>query len=186
MSRVKRISKFADLDNPEEIKELIATRYKSNKYKMNLVWSYDAYLRFMGKDWIKPNFNIEDRLPFIPAEKELQAAMNTGHKENYVFIKTLYETGARKNEVEKMEWTDLDPERPNIFIKASKKCNSRYIRISQELMDLLLSLPKQKDCSYIFNKKAHNSRSSAFHNRMRRMARICNNPRLKEIHLHTL
>ena len=127
----------------------------------------------------------EHKLPFVPTEKELQLAMNTGHKENFVFTKFLYETGARKNEAERLEWSDLDPERNNVIVKASKKCNSRIISISKELMNLLFTLPKTDKNPMVFNQKAHNSRSSAFRNRMKRLAKLHSNPRFTKIHLHT-
>ena len=91
----------------------------------------------------------------------------------------------RKNEAERLEWTDLDPERNNVTVKASKKCNSRIIGISKDLMDLLLSMPKMENSPRVFNKKAFNTRSSAFRNRMKRLAKIHNNPRFPKIHLHT-
>jgi integrase len=53
-------------------------------------------------------------------------------------------------------------------------------------MDLLLSLPKKEGKNTIFDQKSKNARSSAFHNRMIRLAKIHGNPRFKEIHLHTL
>ena len=121
----------------------------------------------------------------VATEKELQLAMNTGHKENFVFCKFLYETGARKNEADLLEWTDLDPERNNVTLKASKKCNSRIVSITKDLIDLIFSLPKTEKKLTVFNYKAHNTRSSAFHNRMVRLSKIHNNPRLLKIHLHT-
>jgi len=50
-------------------------------------------------------------------------------------------------------------------------------------MSLLFSLPKDKET--VFRKRPKNSRSSAFHNHMMRLAKIHNNPRFTKIHLHT-
>jgi len=179
------LGKRADLNDPDAIKGVIATHYKVNSTKRSACCSYDAYLKFMGGTWEKPRYIPEHKLPFIPTEKELQLAMNTGHKENFVFTKFLYETGARKNEAERLEWTDLDPERGNVTVKASKKSNSRIIGITKDLMNLLFSLPKTEKNLRVFNKKAHNTRSSAIRNRMKRLAEIHNNPRFTKIHLHT-
>ena len=86
---------------------------------------------------------------------------------------------------ERLEWTDLDPERHNVTVKSSKKCNSRILPISKELMDLLFSLPKTENNKIIFTRKASNTRSSAFRHRLKRLAKIHNNPRFPKIHLHT-
>ena len=52
-------------------------------------------------------------------------------------------------------------------------------------MELLLSLPKPENQETVFRKRPRNSRSSSFHNRMLRLAKIHNNPRFTKIHLHT-
>ena len=95
----------------------------------------------------------------------------------------LYETGARTNEAQRLEWTELDNKRKKVSTKASKHGNARILPISEALMSLLFSLPK--DDKTVFRKCPKNSRSSAFHNRMIRLAKIHNNPRMVKIHLHT-
>ena len=50
-------------------------------------------------------------------------------------------------------------------------------------MKLLFSLPKNQET--VFRKRPRNSRSTAFHNRMKRLAKIHDNPRFLKIHLHT-
>jgi integrase len=76
--------------------------------------------------------------------------MNCGHKENVVFSNFLYETGARKNEAKRLEWTDLDKERKKVTIKASKNGNARIVSISDDLMSLLFILPRDKET--VFNR----------------------------------
>jgi integrase len=41
-----------------------------------------------------------------------------------IFVKLLYETGARLNEAQRLEWTDLNPERNQVTVKASKNGDS--------------------------------------------------------------
>lgn len=101
------------------------------------------------------------------------------------FIQSTFVSGARKKEAERLEWTDLDPEGNNVTVKSSKKCNSRIIGITKDLMNLLFNLPKIENNQLVFTKKSYNSKSSAFHNRMIRLAKIHNNPRFPKIHLHT-
>jgi integrase len=83
----------------------------------------------------------------------------------------------------RLEWTDLNIERNQVTVKASKNGDSRIIEISKDLTDLLVSLPKNNE--RLFRKRPKNSRSSAFHNRMIRLAKIHNNPRMLKIHFHT-
>ena len=182
---VKNIAKLGELNDPESIKGVIATHYKDKNTQRLACCAYDAYLKFVGGQWEKPNYKPEHKTVFIPTEKELELAINTGHKESLVYVKLLYETGARANEAARLEWTDLDIERNKVTIKASKNGDSRIIPISKNLMELLLSLPKNEKQKTVFNKRPKNTRSSSFYNRMLRMAKIHNNPRLVKIHLHT-
>ena len=147
----------------------------------------DAYLKFVGGEWIKPTYRPEHKTVFIPTEEELKIAVNTGHKMSMVYSRFLYETGARANEAARLEWTDLDKERKKVTVKASKNGSSRMLSISEDLMNLLFSLPKDRET--VFLKRPKNSRSSAFHNRM---IRLCKDPQQPQIsknspsHLSTL
>jgi integrase len=182
---VKNMATLGELNDPEEIKGVIATHYKDKNSQRMACCAYDAYVKFKGRKWHNPHYKPEHKQVFIPTEEELRLAINTGHKESMVFSKFLYETGARSNEAHRLEWTDLDPERNNVTIKASKNGNSRTIEISKELMDLLFSLPKTENQKTVFIRKPRNTRSSSFHNRMKRLAKIHNNPRFEKIHFHT-
>ena len=181
--RVENLAKFGDLTDPDAVKGVIATRYSDNSTKQLTCYAYDAYLKFLGGQWTKPTYQPEHKTVFIPTEKELQLAINCGQKESVVYARFLYETGARANEAQRLELTDLDRERNNVTVKASKHGNSRVLSISEDLMSLLFSLPKDKKT--MFHNRPKNSRSSAFHNRMTRLSKIHNNPRLTKIHLHT-
>jgi len=180
---IKKLAKHGELNDPESVKSVIATKYNDNNTKRLACYAYDAFLKFVGGQWNKPTYKPEHKQVFIPTEEELKLAMNSGHKVSFVYARFLYETGARANEAQRLEWTDLDRERKKVTVKASKNGNSRMISISEDLINLLFSLPKDKET--VFHKRPKNSRSTAFHNRMIRMAKIHNNPRLLKIHLHT-
>ena len=180
---IKKLAKHGELNDPESVKSVIATKYKDNNTKRLACCAYDAYLKFVGGQWNKPNYKPEHKTVFIPTEEELKLAINCGHKISVIYSRFLYETGARANEAARLEWTDLDRERKKATVKASKNGNSRMLSISEDLMSLLFSLPKDKET--VFRKRPKNSRSSAFHNRMIKLAQIHNNPRMLKIHLHT-
>jgi len=182
-NRIENLAKYGDLNDPESIKSVIASRYNDNSTKRLVCCAYDSYLKFLGGQWTKPKYRAEHKTVFIPTEDELQLAINSGHKESVVYSKFLYETGARANEAARLEWTDLDRERKKATVKASKNGNSRIISISEDLMKLLFSLPMNHET--VFLKRPKNARSSAFHNRMMRLAKTHNNPRMIKIHLHT-
>ena len=95
----------------------------------------------------------------------------------------MYETGARYNEAERLEWTDIDAERCKVTIKASKNGNARILTVSRQLIDMLLALPKVAET--VFPQRSKNTRRSGFCRRMKRLAREYSNPRFLKIHYHT-
>lgn len=100
-----------------------------------------------------------------------------------VFSMLGYETGARYNEAERLEWTDIDVERCKITMKASKQGNARTLTVSRQLIDSLLRLPKLGET--VFPPKSKNTRRLNFRRRMVTLARVHNNPRFLNIHYHT-
>ena len=93
------------------------------------------------------------------------------------------ETGARVNEAERLEWIDLDQERNKVTIKASKNGHARIISISKLLMQKLMNLPRKKQT--VFPRRTKKVRQSCFQRRLKKLARIHENPRLTNIHYHT-
>jgi len=180
---VEVLSKKSDLNDPESVKLAVATHFTNQSTKRSACCAYDAYLNFVGGQWIKPNYKPEHKQVFIPTNKEIQIAINSGKRTSVIFSNLIYETGARVNEAERLEWTDLNPEQNQVTVKASKNGKSRIILVSQHLMDKLSSL--QKKGKTVFPKRAKGSRQLAFRSRLRTLAKIHDNPRFQKIHYHT-
>ncbi len=180
---VETIANYGNINDPESIKLVIATHFKNRNTKRLATYSYSAFLKFLGIQWERPQYKTEHKRVFIPTEQEIQTAINTGRKRSVIFSLFLYETGARVNEAERLEWTDLDQERNKTTIKASKNGNSRTISVSKNLINRLLNLPK-KD-KMVFPKLSADTRGVAFRYRMKNLARIHDNPRFLKIHCHT-
>ena len=178
---LKVIDKEGNLNDTTSVKSVIATHFKDRNSKRLAVSAYSAYLKYVGGTWEKPDYKPEHKQTFIPTEQELKLAMNSGTKENVIFSIFLFETGARRNEAQRLEWTDLDKERGIVTVKSSKNGNARSLSVSNGLMNMLFSLPKNQETVF----RASKGRSSAFNGRMNRLAKIYGNPRLKKIHLHT-
>ena len=100
-----------------------------------------------------------------------------------MFTLFVYETGARVNEAERLEWTDLDYERNKVTIRASKNGNARVLTVSKFLMQQLLSLPRKE--TTVFPKRTKKVRQTCFRRRLKKLARIHDNTRLTKIHYHT-
>jgi integrase len=180
---VKSLSKHADLKDPEAIKLVIATKFTDTNTKRTVTNSYDLYLKFKDGTWEKPDYKREHKQVFIPTDEELKIAINYGNKATVAFCKLIYETGARVNEAERLEWTDVDRERNIITIKASKNGKSRLIPVTKELIELICCLKKTSEL--VFPKRGRTTRQANFWCRMKRLSETHNNPRFRKIHFHT-
>ncbi len=180
---IEILAKNGNIFDPEDTKLTIATHFKDQNTKRLATYAYDAFLKYIGIKWEKPQYRKEDKKVFIPNDKELLLAINSGTKQSIVFSRLVYETGARLNEAQRVEWTDLDQERNKITINASKNGNARILTVSKELLNLLRSLPKTEKT--VFPKRLLNSRQANFNRRMKKLSRQQNNPRFSKIHHHT-
>ena len=181
---VEVLSKKSDLNDPESVKLAIATHFNNQSTKRSACCAYDAYLNFVGGQWNKPTYKPEHKQVFIPTDEELQIAINSGIRKSLVFSHFIYETGARVNEAERLDWTDINQEQNQVTVKSSKNGKARTIQVSKQLIDKLFSLPKTQIT--VFKKRAKGSRQLAFRQRLRTLAKIHDNPRLQKIHYHTL
>jgi integrase len=175
----------SNLEDPDTIALFINENWTENSTRNVAVSAYEAFLKSIGKTWNKPTYKQESKKPFIPSDEELQQAILTGKKPNMTFSQILYETGARTNEAERIQWEDIDYTRKKIYIKASKNGNARFITVSDKLLNMIGRLPRNDKQTYVFPKKGKNTRRVSFSKRMERLARLTNNTRYRKIHFHT-
>jgi len=93
----------------------------------------------------------------------------------------LKETGIRTDESRKLQWTDINPNN-TINITPSKNSNGRILPISNKLLAMLSKL--NHTSKYIFPTTKKSARNT-FARLRTRQANKLNNPRLKQITLHT-
>jgi len=175
----------AVLNQPETVRRVLGQQASwKESYKHTIADIYSKYLDKIGLKWRKPRYQETNELIFIPSQKELQLAVNCGSRENRMFAQFIYEVGCRLNEAEAFRWIDIDREKRLVDIQKSKNGNPRRLKVSSELIDILLSLPKNHET--VFTPKAQGTRGIMFHKRMQTLARKSNNPKFLKIHLHTL
>jgi len=97
----------------------------------------------------------------------------------------LKETGSRLGEALELKWTDIDFERKVVRIEPEKGSNPRIFKISDKLLGMINSLPKNSQ--RIFGRKV---KKKVFIESLRKARKKAStklqNPRLLQIHYHTL
>jgi len=175
----------ANLNEPESVKEIIAMKDCSNGTKRNLVNAYRNFAKFRKILLPEmPEYKAKPKLPFIPTESEIDQLIACAGPKLQPYIQTVKETFARAGEIAALKWRDTDLERRIITINdAEKNSNPRQIEISDKLVTMLKRIPKTNEL--VFGENAAKRMRQLFHWTRTRLAFRTQNPRTKEIHLHS-
>jgi integrase len=88
-------------------------------------------------------------------------------------------------QIVRINWVDLDPQKNTLAINQPEKGgNSGLYKISDELMIHIFKLPKTNE--KIFGKTSTDSMANTFYRVRKKLAFSFCNPRLQQIHFHTL
>jgi integrase len=177
------IREGANLFDPENTKEVLAkSTIGPRTKKCSVVPILNYWFDFMGIRWRSPRYSYESEIPYLPTEQEIDILIAGCGKKTATYLQMLKDTGARCGEVSRLKWTSVDFHQKAVRISAEKGSNSRILPISPKAIEMLNNLPKSGERIFA---NAEAMRSSFFHQR-RRIARKLANPRLLEIHFHTL
>jgi integrase len=183
ISRLKRLARLCNIDDPEQVKTTLAIMKCKNITKHNLAQTYNGYLKYIGKTWQEPKYTIQNELPFIPTEQEIDSLIASAYTiKTACLLQILKETGARIGEIAKLQWKHVDIERKTVNIPPEKGSNARILPISTKLIAMLNNLNKPNE--KIFQADKHDLRKN-FEKHRKKTAKKLNNPRLKQIHFHT-
>jgi integrase len=175
--------KGVNILRPEDVKTFIAEQKWQNHSKATAVTNYGIFATYMHLHWTPPHYKYDQKIPFIPTEKEINDLIAGCGKKTSLLLRLLKETGARVTEALRIKWADLDLEKGAVTINSPEK-NSypRILKISDTLIAMLKSVERKSDC--VIN-RSRNSVESTYQQQRNELARKLGNPRLKQIHLHT-
>jgi len=179
------LRKGARLGDPDSVETVIAAeRGWSPAYKRQFFNAYAAFCKWSKIDWLKPRIIVPEKPMFIPFEEEIDALIAGCGRKTATLLQLLKETGARVGEAARLRWTDVDFKAKVVRITPEKGSNPRVLPISDKLIAMLKGLPKRED-DFIFNPKPK-SLGDVFWKQRKSLARKLQNPRLLQIHFHTI
>jgi len=185
-SLLKRGINLCDADS---VVKFLNESEMTNGSKDITVNAYKDYLRMIGLGNIKlPEFRVEDKLPFIPIETELDAITNSVRMKMSTFLRILKETACRPIEAWKLKWLDLDLTNRCLTFTPAKYSNARKMKISERTLHMTLSLPRKTAYIFSLNGRFDEELSHFARNYQKTRNRLANklqNPRLRQISLRT-
>ena len=143
LSCIKSMARKTNLDNPESVKEYIATANVSDNRKGILIDAMARYYDYRGIPFQRPVYRKILRLPFIPVEREVDDLISGAGNKVATFLLVLKDTGLRCGEAWALKWVDLDSERQYLTCTPEKNSNPRQLKISNRLISMLNSIPRQ-------------------------------------------
>ncbi len=193
----------ADLLVPESVFDAInqAKRFdKSSRRLTSECWSEgtkslaaEAYLKFCKineipipchvnfKKWSKRS----QKLPWIPAQREIDQLIAGCSRRTATFLKLLQETGARSGEAWRLTWSDIDLERRMVTINAPEKYGrARQFKVSSKLISMLKML-RHKNSGSVWGNGRLNAFRQNFIRQRKRIAAKLQNPIIGRITFHT-
>lgn len=150
-----------------------------------------AYLKFckimkiaIPEDLSFRKWKNQSKIPWIPLESEVDQLIAACRLRMATFLQLLKETGVRSGEAWRLEWKDIDVEHGIVTVnKPEKNGLPRQLKVSSKLVAMLNSLPKVNGKVWNGNVRCF---TSSFMGQRNRIAKKLQNPRMKQIHFHTL
>ena len=155
------------------------------QFKRVMVDSYRSFAKYLKIPWEAPNYKKQRKIPFIPLEREIDDLIACCSRRTGILLQLLKETGVRLGEALELKWTDIDFERKNVRIEPEKGSNPRILRVTDKLLNMIGQL--QRETPKIFGGRQKRKVFTESFNKARRKANFkLQNPRLLQIHYHTL
>jgi integrase len=177
------VKKGAELTNPETISSILATSNWSESNKRVYIVTYKSFVQTFKLEWEPPKTRVEQKIPFIPTETEIDQLIAGCGRKLAIFLQVLKDTAARTSEATKIKWLDIDKNRNTISINNPiKGSRARIVKVHSKTI-AMISLLRQKN-EYLFNPNPHSTRQNYYKQR-KRLAVELQNPRIRAIKFHT-
>jgi integrase len=185
---IKRLAKLrADLYDPENVKEVIASQKWTNGRKDFACDAYATFLALTGGTWERPKYEIIDKEPFIPQPSEVKQLIAGCSPRMACFLQVLSETAWRPGELWQSAWKDYDQPTRTVRVTPEKGSKSGTYKISKELATMLEALPrKYGDRVFSTPNMDLDHHRGSFCRQRKRIASKLKNPRLMMISFKTL
>jgi integrase len=131
------ISRHANLNDPEAVKQFIANLQTSSSYKRNLIVAYNQYCKHYQIQWQMPYYEqTPQEIKLAPREKLLMLIANA-NKTLGLKLTVSMKTGLRPIELCRLKVKDIDTNNKAIMPITAKHGKPRSIKIPSDLLTRL-------------------------------------------------
>jgi integrase len=182
LKRIRRLDKQVNLWNVEDVQNYITLANWSNKYKELMEYAYKDWCTFQGFEYTVRHYQREERLPYIPSEREIDQLIAGMNPRYATLCQLLKETGMRVGEAVRLTPDDVDVERQIVTLnQPEKRSRPRQFKVSIKLVAMLMPLMNH---SRLWTVQLKHIRKT-FERARKRIAVKLGNPSIKRISFHT-
>jgi integrase len=182
--RLLQLANNCDISNPENVKEFIANKETwNNSTKTLTVAAYKTFANFVGISFKPPRYQPQEKIPFIPTEKEIDSLIAGCGKKTATLLELLKETAMRIGEAKRLTWLDIDFENSRVTLNNPEKHGRpRISKLSPKLTAMLNALPRNRPGPF---KSCDANLYRDYQSQRKHLAIKLQNPRLQRITFHT-
>lgn len=178
-----------NLDNPEEVKAVIATLDRKNGYKRQLCYSYNNYVKIHGLIWNKPVYYATSKLPKIPQERQIDSIIANASKKLATAIAISRDTGLRPIELMNVRLRDVDLSKGAIYPETAKHGSPRVLKLKKSTLNMLNKYLTQRHVENndnLFGTWTSETYSKLFRHARNKTAEKLADPSIKTVRLYDL
>lgn len=203
--RERQVASIADVGKPMLMQWLagLAERHgpdRANRYRKNLLaawhWGIDAVEGFPQSvpvlEHIKP-FPVDAGERYVPPEEDVIAVLKQARGQDLVMLLTYYFTGARRGEVFRLTWADVNLEEARIRLTDHKagagRARVRWLDMHPELVKALAWWKEARPCevdNVFMQLQCDGAMGQPFRQRSKFMALLCKRAGVKPFGFHAL
>jgi len=127
------LSKHADLNKPEQVKQYIANKQTSTSHKKNLCLAYNKYCKYYKIEWQMPKYTQQAKMIRIPTKAQIESLIASASPMLSIKLTISKETGLRPIELSNLKAKDIDLEQRTIYPTTAKHGAPRRLKVSNNL-----------------------------------------------------
>jgi integrase len=131
------LGRHANLENPEDVKQYIASKPTSAGHKRALCIAYNKYVKQHGLTWEMPRYKTEAKHVRIPTKEKLEMLIANASPTMATRLQLSMETGIRPIELCRLRAKDVDFDKRTIYPTTAKHGTARTLKMSTTLAEML-------------------------------------------------
>lgn len=127
------LSKHANLNQPEQVKQFIANKTVTNGTKRDYCIAYNKYCQYYGIQWEMPKYKQKAQRRRIPTTQKLEMLIARASTKLSIKLRLSKETGLRPIELMNLKVKDIDTDQRTIYPTTAKNGAPRTLKITRNL-----------------------------------------------------